>query len=60
MDEHSHPHATGKMEERDLEQAQPDHEKDAAEAASKLVRYYTPMFIRQADVLTSSGPMGKP
>ena len=53
MDEHSHPHATGKMEERDLEQAQPDHEKDAAEAASKLVRYYTPMFLRQADVLTS-------
>ncbi|KAE8411492.1 major facilitator superfamily domain-containing protein [Aspergillus pseudocaelatus] len=42
MNEHSHQNAPGKWEDRDLEQAQPEHEKEEPEAASKLVKWEGP------------------
>ena len=60
MNEHSHQNATGNREDRDLEQAEPNHEKGEPEAAPKLVQYQIPTIIPQDDVLTSSGPMGRP
>ena len=59
MNQHSHQNPPKEREDRDLEQAQPEHEKSGSEPPSKLVQYQTRTPLLEAGVLTSSGEMGR-